>query len=270
MKVFDCFTFNDENHILEIRLNELDKYVDTFVIIEFGQNHQGKNKGKKLSEDLLNQFKQKIKYFYFEKFESNLDSWKRESFQRNKITEGIKDSSDEDIIMISDVDEIPDLKKIDLSKIYNYVYAFSQIHSMYKFNLLRNEDWIGTKLCTKKTLSSPQWLRSLKVKKKYNILRLDKYFSKTYYSKFKIIKEAGWHLGWLKTPDEIIEKINSYAHTEHNTLINNDKNYIEQCIKENVSFLNPQEKLNFIEKIDFLPNYILKNKTIFKKWIKEK
>ena len=63
MKIFDCFTFNDENHILDIRLNELDKYVDFFIIIEFGQNHQGHHKGKKINDKLLEKFKKKNKIF---------------------------------------------------------------------------------------------------------------------------------------------------------------------------------------------------------------
>ena len=53
MKIFDCLTFNDENSILEIRLNEMDKYVDYFVIVEFGENHQGKIKGKKINEEIF-------------------------------------------------------------------------------------------------------------------------------------------------------------------------------------------------------------------------
>ena len=68
MKIFDCFTFNDENSILEIRLNEMTKWVDFFVIVEFGENHQGKKKGKKIDQKILNKFKDKIKYFYVEKF----------------------------------------------------------------------------------------------------------------------------------------------------------------------------------------------------------
>ena len=166
MKIYDCFTFNDENHILNIRLNELDKFVDFFIIIEFGENHQGKKKGQKIDLKLLEKFKEKIKYFYIEKFNSNFNSWEKENFQRNQITKGLIDSKNEDIIMISDVDEIPNLEKIDFSKINEYVYAFSQIHSMYKLNLIRDDDWIGTKLCKKKVLISPQWLRALKVKKK--------------------------------------------------------------------------------------------------------
>ena len=61
MKIFDCFMFYDENHILDIRLNELDKYVDFFIIIEFGQNHQGHQKRKKIKNKLLKKFKKKIK-----------------------------------------------------------------------------------------------------------------------------------------------------------------------------------------------------------------
>ena len=52
MKIFDCFTFNDENHILDIRLNELNEYVDFFIIVEFGQNHQGLHKGTKLTKNI--------------------------------------------------------------------------------------------------------------------------------------------------------------------------------------------------------------------------
>ena len=100
MKIFDCFTFNDENHILDIRLNELNKYVDFFVIVEFGQNHQGKNKGKKIDEKLLDKFQKKIKYFYIETFDQNLNSWERESFQRNYINKGIIESHNDDIIII--------------------------------------------------------------------------------------------------------------------------------------------------------------------------
>ena len=270
MKIFDCFTFNDENHILDIRLNELNKYVDFFIIVEFGQNHQGQTKGKKIDKKLFNKFEEKIKYFYIEKFETNLSSWDRESFQRNQINKGLNNAKNDDIIMISDIDEIPNLKEINFSKIDEYVYAFSQIHSMYKLNLIRNEKWVGTKLCKKKIFVSPQWLRSLKVKKKYSFFRFDKYFSKTYHKKFKIIENGGWHFGWLKNADDIIKKVNAYAHTEHNIPKFNDKNYIEDCIDKNISFLDTDDKLYLNEKLNFLPNYILNNIDKFKKWIIKK
>jgi len=141
---------------------------------------------------------------------------------------------------------------------------------MYKFNLLRNDNWIGTKLCKKKILKSPQWLRSLKVKKKYSFFRIDKYFSKTYYKKFKIIDDGGWHFGWLMNLSQILEKINSYAHTEHNIPKFKNKSYIEDCIDKNVSFLDLSDKLTLKKEINFLPNYIQKNKEKFSLWIKKR
>ena len=269
MKIFDCFTFNDENHILDIRLNELNEYVDFFIIVEFGQNHQGLNKGKKINEKLLDKFKKKIKYFYFDKFEPNLSAWERENFQRNQINKGLDDAKNEDIVIISDVDEIPNLKEIDFSKIDKHVYAFSQVHSMYKLNLIRNEKWVGTKLCKKEILKSPQWLRSLKVHKKYSFLRFDKYFSKTYYNKFKLIKNGGWHIAWLRKPEEVINKVNAYAHTEHNIPKFNDKNYIQECIKKNISFIDNDDKLSLKKELNFLPKYIINNIDQFKEWIKK-
>ena len=268
--IYDCFMYFDEDMLLDLRLNVMNKFVDFFVIVESKYTHQGKVKDKKLNLSDFKKFKDKIIHIYNESKFENYNSWEKENFQRNQITKGLIDSKNEDIIMISDVDEIPNLEKIDFSKINKYVYAFSQIHSMYKLNLIRDDDWIGTKLCKKKVLISPQWLRALKVNKKYNIFRLDKYFSKTYYSKFKIIRNGGWHFGWLRNSDEIIQKINSYAHTEHNINQNNNKNYIEDCMDKNVSFLNNNEKLLLNEEIDFLPKYILKNIDLYRKWIKEK
>ena len=267
MKIFDCFTFNDENSILEIRLNEMSKYVDIFVIIEFGQNHQGKKKGKKINEKILKKFEDKIRYIYVEKFNENMSSWERENYQRNYIQNGLYDANQDDIIIISDLDEIPNLKKINLNDIGNYVYAFQQINSMYKFNLVRDFKWFGSKLCKLKTLKSPQWLRSLKVHKKYNYFRIDKFFSKNYIFNFKIIENGGWHFGWIRDIEEIINKLNSFAHIEFNNSKFKNNEYIYNCIKNNINFLNTDEKLKII-KMDLLPEYIINNKDKFKNNLK--
>jgi len=270
MKIYDCFLFNDENHILEIRLNELNKYVDYFVIVEFGQNHQGKIKGQKINSKLINKFGDKIRYYYIPKFDEKLNAWEKESFQRNQIEKGLLDARSEDIIIISDIDEIPKLNEFDFKNIGDWVYAFAQKHSMYKLNLFRANKksfWIGSKLCKKKILKSPQWLRALKVQKKYSFFRIDKYFSKTYYSKFKIIDDGGWHFGWLRNCDQIIEKINSYAHTEHNIKIYNDRNYIQNCIDRKISFLDSKDTLTLEKNTENLPKYIHKNFDKYSEWL---
>ena len=266
MKIFDCFIFNDENSILEIRLNELNKYVDFFVIVEFGENHQGTKKGIKINKKILENFKDKVRYIYIEKFDKNMSSWERENFQRNYIKHGIKDANENDIIIISDLDEIPNLRNINFNNIENSIYAFKQINLMYKFNLALGFNWIGSKLCKLKRLKSPQWLRALKVHKKYSYFRIDKFFSKTYVHNFKVIENGGWHFGWMRNSDEIINKLNSFAHLEFNNSKYKNYKYIEDCINNNVNFLNTTEKLNKIN-IDLLPEYLLKNKNNFKEWI---
>lgn len=266
MRVFDCFLFNDENKILEIRLNELQSYVDKFVIIESKYNHQNKIKGSKIDKKLLRKFKKKIIYKYNKKKISNFNSWQTENFQRNLIHDCLKICDKNDIILISDVDEIPNLYKFNFLEVENYIYGFEQMHTMYKLNLLREKKWIGTKLCKYKNLQSPQWLRNLKVHKKYSFYRLDKlFFSKLYYHNFKIIKNGGWHFGWLRNEKEIINKINSFAHIEYlNTKINN-KDYIKKRILNCEDFFNEKK----LKKIDsrLLPDYIKRNYNKFRPYL---
>ena len=270
MKVYDCFLFNGENLVLEIRLNQLSKFVDHFVIVEFSETHSGIKKESLINKSLLNKFKNKIRYFYIDEKLNTLNAWKRESYQRNKISKGISDASDDDLIIISDLDEIPNLEKINLNKIDDHVYAFSQLHSMYKINLYRSIKWFGSKICKKKILPNPHWLRALKVHKKYKPYRLDKLFDKTYYPKFKIVEDGGWHLGWLMKTNEIIHKLSAYAHTEHNNTKYKDVNHINRCINNKISFLDPTDNLNADIDLKNIPNFVKNNLTMYEEWILKK
>ena len=138
---------------------------------------------------------------------------------------------------------------------------------MYKFNLVRDFNWIGTKLCKLKKLKSPQWLRSLKTHKRYNYFRIDKFFSKNYVFNFKIIENGGWHFGWIRNIDQIIEKLNSFAHIEFNNSKFKNNNYINECINNNINFLNTGEKLEEIQ-INLLPKYLVLNKKKFNSYFK--
>jgi beta-1,4-mannosyl-glycoprotein beta-1,4-N-acetylglucosaminyltransferase len=267
MKIYDCFLFNGENLVLEIRLNQLSKFIDYFIIVEFGETHSGIKKKSSIDKDILKKFKNKIRYFYLKEEISTLNSWERESYQRNQISKGLFDASDDDLIIISDSDEIPNLEKINFREINENVYAFSQKHSMYKINLYRNTKWIGSKMCKKKVLPSPQWLRSLKVHKKYKPYRLDKLFDKTYYPKFKIIENGGWHLGWLMKTDEIIKKLESYAHTEHNNNVLKDPVFINDCMVKKISFLDTRDILTVDTNLENIPSYIRKNLKRYYEWL---
>ena len=135
MLIYDCITYFDEELLLNFRLNCLNKYVDKFVIVECKYNHRGIKKGFKLDLKKIKNFKDKIIYIQVNERPSNLNIIKKndnentvnskhilngyiwDHFQRNKIIKGLRNSNPEDIIMISDLDEIPNLKNINFTEI---------------------------------------------------------------------------------------------------------------------------------------------------------
>ena len=210
MKIFDCFMYFDEETVLELRLNILDKYVDYFVIVESSFTHKGDKRDLKFNHQKFKKFKDKLIYIIYdeeppkirinlinEKDNEAIKSFKyienailRENCQRNEVLKGLGSAKDDDIILISDVDEIPNLERLDLSKIHEKIFLFKQDMFYYKFNLkLPNLDWTGTKGCRKKFLKSPQWLRNIK-DRKYPFYRLDTFFSDTKYIDIKIISPS--------------------------------------------------------------------------------
>ena len=117
---------------------------------------------------------------------------------------GLKNCNDDDLIILSDVDEIQDLSKLHLFKKKNKYAVFSQKMFNYKINLLNETEsnWHGSKICLKKNLNSPQWLRNLKFKQ-YPFWRIDKIRN------LQIIKDGGWHFAYLQNSANILKKIKS-------------------------------------------------------------
>ena len=230
MKIFDCFMYFDEEILLDLRMNILDKHVDYFVIVESTFTHKGEKRKLNFNHKRFEKFKNKIIYLVYDKkpkeikeiLENDIEPDKsnkfiinallRENGQRNFIINGLKDANDDDYILVSDVDEIPNLEEVDFSKINQKILLFRQDMFYYKFNLnLPNFSWTGTKACKKRDLISPQWLRNIK-DRKYNFFRFDTFFSKTKYMNIKIINNGGWHFTNLKNAKEIEYKLKSYLH----------------------------------------------------------
>ena len=279
MKIFDCFMYFDEEIVLDTRLNYLNQYVDYFVIVESSFTHRGEKRNLNFNINRFEKFKNKIIYKVFdtapeniinvlqhedETAKSNKYIWNaiyRENGQRNHIAEGIKEANDEDLILISDVDEIPNLSKIDLKKINQKIILFKQDMFYYKFNLkLPNTEWIGTKACRKKHLINPQWLRNIK-DRKYPIYRLDTLFSDKKYISVKIINNGGWHFSNIKTAEEIEHKLKSYLHHREFDLEPLDKDGIEKIMekKQAIYDLRVDKTVNKIGTGDKLENYDLEN-----------
>ena len=171
MRIFDCTTFFNENLMLEVRFNILNKYVDKFIVAEAKYSHSGEKKKLNFDINKFSEFKKKIIYiaidnepddivyqkkgdYEFEKKEDmRTNSIKRIAHQRNKIMDYLNEANDEDFIFYSDNDEIPNLENLNFDNIQNKIVIFKQKLFYYKFNLNCDRvDWFGTKGCKKKKI----------------------------------------------------------------------------------------------------------------------
>ena len=168
MRIFDCFMYYNEDVVLELRLNYLNPYVDFFIIVESKFNHKGEKKELNFKINKFEKFKDKIRYLILDHNSSKielvndeddenkksrkliLNGYLRDHFQRNYLINGFKDADKEDIIIISDIDEIPKLENLNFDKIGNKIIIFDQIMCYYKFNLYqKNYKWFGSRACKK-------------------------------------------------------------------------------------------------------------------------
>ena len=297
MKIFDCFMFYDEDLLLDLRLNILDQHVDFFVIVESKYFHNGKERQLQFDIKKYKKFDHKIIYIVHEneptkihkvnkEDNEGIKSYKlitnahlRENEQRNHISKGLSNAADDDLILISDVDEIPNFESIKLGKIKNQIIMFKQNIFYYKLNrYLPNFTWYGTKGCKKKYLKSPQWLRNIK-SKKFLFWRLDTLFSNKKYINKYFVNDGGWHFSNLKNAEGLELKLKSYLHHRDyeveelgikkiNELIKNNQT-IYDMFNDKSSKKYGDNKRKKLEKYEFncLPEFIKLNKDRLKDWI---
>ena len=234
MKIFDCTTYYNEDLILEVRFNILNKYVDKFLITEAKYSHSGEKKKLNFNINKFSEFKKKITYVAIENEPKNIiyqkknntffenvsdmrtNGVRRINYQRDRLMDGLSEANDDDYILYSDNDEIPNLENFNFKTNSSKILIFKQKQFYYKFNLFFDRiSWFGTKGCKKKNLLSLSWLRDIKPKK-YPNYRLDTIFSNIRYMNVKIIEDGGWHFSQLKTPKDIqIKNLNSEGHEEY-------------------------------------------------------
>lgn len=292
MKIIDCFMYYDEDMVLDIRLNTLDKYVSNFVICEANFNHNGTKRDLKFDINNFSKFKKKIIYIPLVKQPENLklilkedshliknskildNALIRENFQRNFLSKGIYDFNEDDLIIVSDLDEIPNLKNFQYK---SKITFFEQKMFYYKLNLLHDDfKWYGSRLCKKKHLINPQWLRNIKTKR-YPFWRIDILFSQIKYNNISFVKDGGWHFTNVKSAEKIDYKMKNFLHHleyEESGLGVED---IKKIMFEKKVFYNhkadKREKkwnveTNLKKEIDKnLPDYVLNNREKFSDWL---
>ena len=295
MNIYDCFMYFDEDMLLDLRLNVLNHYVKKFVITEATYTHNGSK--KKLNFDINNfkKFKDKINYVVVDKHPPTIMNLKdsdtvekrgeklilngmaRDYYQRESLSEGLNETLEDDLILISDLDEIPNLNEVDLRSIDNKLIFFKQKMFYYKLNLLyENFSWFGSKACKKKSFISPQWLRNIK-SKKYSKLRVDVWFSKKKYSDIFYINNGGWHFTCIRSPEELEKKLLNFAHhyefeesglkiNDIKKLINEKRVMYDHNIDQKGYKWSGKSKLKKISN-ELLPNYLSSNLSKYKGWL---
>ena len=292
MKIFDCTTFFDEKMMMDVRFNILDKHVSNFIVVESLFSHSGNKKKLNFNINDYPKFKDKIKYIVIEKEPSDLfsenqinqnpiykrlNSIKRIEQSYNHMSKELGNAEDDDLIMISDNDEIPNLDTINIKDIKENFIIFNQLFFYYKFNLLYDKiKWPGTKACKKKYLTNFSNLRNLK-NKKYPFWRIDTYFSKIKKINLKIIENGGWHFTNIKTPEDLFFKLSNFGHHDEFELSNLTTEKLRDKIKNKEVFYDhtadKKTKLRWdstykLKKFEdtFLPEYLIQNKTKLKEW----
>ena len=233
MKIIDCVTYFDEPMLFELRKNILNKYVDIFLVIEARHTHSGKKKKLNFNIDNYPDIKNKIIYLVIdneprdliieEKLSSSqkrINSLKRINQSYDKALDFLRICSPDDIFILSDIDEIPNLERLNIKEKDSKIILFKQKMFYYKFNLYYDLiPWFGSKACKIKNLISPSFLRHAK-SKRYPYWRIDTWFSKVKHHSVHIIEDGGWHFTNIKPPEKIFEKYLNFGH--HNEFEDNE------------------------------------------------
>ena len=263
-KIYDCITFYDENILTNLRFEILDKFVDFFVICESKYDHKGNI--KKINFSLLNEkFKNKVRHIVIDEKFPNNKGWKCEEFQREKIFNGIKDASNDDYIIYSDSDEIPNpnlLKDFSMNQKFG---IFMQKFFVYKMNIFNHYEtpWEGSRICKKKNLKSFTFLRKKILKRNIN-----KSFWKFYIEKdIKIFNDGGWHFNNLYPVEVISKKLKVFPHQEFSSDKFSNLDTIKKKISNLEDLFNRGHQYKKVEIDDSYPEFLIKNLERYKYYI---
>lgn len=258
--LIDAFTYFNEKELAELRIKYLDPIVDYFVVIESNITFTGQPKKWNFPEILnsnLKEFSHKIQYHQLNinlkeiKNEESWiiddikgdDFWRIENYQRNYIEKACKNFSDDDILIISDLDEIPSKKKLNfiLSSDFKKIAPVALEQHLFHLdcNYVRLESWRGSIVTTIKVCKehSPQKFRRLR-------------------NRISHLIDAGWSFSSFGGYERVKEKIEAYAHSEHNNEKFKSREHIINCQKTGADLFHRKVQSKKVEKF-FFPKDLL-------------
>ena len=213
--IVDAFMFYNESDVLEIRLKMLDKYVDKFILVESEVTHRGEPKPLYFDKERFAPWMHKITHIVVTADEApkDRDPWSREKYQRHCILRGLEDVPPDTPVMISDVDEIPNLERVTGGPVAlhmdMYVYSFDYMYV--------SEPWVGTVICTCADIKhdGPNYYRDMRWK-------------------MPIVPNAGWHLSSFGDAEYVKNKFHNYAHAFDPSVNDITVDIIDKYIAEGV------------------------------------
>lgn len=247
--IYDCFTYFNEIEILELRLHTLAPVVDYFVIVEADQTFGGKKRDFHFAahRDLFAEFDAKIIYVQVKDMPETDDEWVRQHFQRNCISRGLTGCKPDDLVLVSDVDEIPhpDAVRNLLSSsegpkvLQRYPVAFAQRTFYYYVNSVFNRCANGTVAIRYRNLTQPEQMRTIR-------------------DRAPRIREGGWHFTYLGGVDKILEKIDFLGHGEKNVCKTLTPEFIQSCLNSGSSAIHNAEghQYRLVHLDDSFPAYL--------------
>jgi len=257
MKIYDCFTFFNELDLLEIRLEELWDVVDYFILSESTLSHSGKPKELIFNnnKDRFKKYESKIRYVNVDDMPETNDSWVRERYQRKACERALYDVQPEDLIIVSDVDEIPRAEALEMVRedTNNYErYIFTIPMFQYKLNYMKYFDISkqpNIMVTRANVFTNPQQEREYTwpwTPKPADIVFVD---------------HGGWHFTYFGDNDHAITKIKNFAHTETNTPEMIERHNVEWFIENKYGHhgINHHERYDIVQVDDYFPKFVVDN-----------
>lgn len=253
IKIYDCFLFKDEFAMLDFHLTEVGEYVDYFVLVESAHTFKGDKKPmwfkehgrKRLGK---NPYFSKIRHIMVEN-EVDPNPWENEKYQRDQISRGLYDADDKDVIILVDVDEIPNrdiLKELKKKNNNNSmrddtIYTLPMDFYYYDIYHKQSSTWRFPKIMKFSATRSMDM----------NNIR------GTYYDDYPNNPLGGWHLSYFMSPEEISRKINDFSHQEYNSKEYTDPELIRNKILGSRDLFGNADMIPVDPKEQSLPKYIL-------------
>lgn len=248
--IFDCFTFFNELDLLEIRLHELHKVVDKFVLVEATRTFQKQPKPLYFQENKkrFEPFLDKIIHIVVDKYPTfwtklrPVKTWDYENKQREYMLEALKNCKPTDQIIVSDIDEIPRFSKLEQASKLNGIKVFEQEYYCYYINYQCVHYQINENSSKKVVAQGTKngkgfWRGSVMVdygylKNKVKTIQKTRLLRDKEGDSIHVIENGGWHFSFLGGIEKVLEKLKAYSHKEFNNEHFVDIERIEKTIEE--------------------------------------